>query len=294
MLAKTIASLLDKTVTTHPNRPALLSPFQSQSYTYSQLQSKTNALAGFLTTFGYQTNDVLISDLPNTSENLILQIACNRAGIRYGTAKNIESMAQFPKVKGAVCASSSGFLSETNLPLPYLGGDYLVDLMENGLEEYSQEDFDEQNEESVHAYYGNTVGYTNRMALEQGRAAAEELVMTEQDVVCVSITLCHAFGIGSAVCSALERGASIVLPAVGGIQGCGVPSERAGATFEVLESEKCTLLFADTHTLKALPDDPMKLHLRGGVCKIGSGSTFLEEKRKYGGVSLKTIGKVEA
>jgi acyl-CoA synthetase (AMP-forming)/AMP-acid ligase II len=293
MLAKTIASLLDKTSIAHPNRLALISPFQSQFYTYTQLQYKTNALAGFLTTYGYQTNDVLISDLPNISENLILQIACNRAGIRYGTAKNLESMAKFPKVKGAVCASSTGFLSETNLPLPYLGGDYLLDLIENGLEEFSQEDFDEEEEDGVHAYYGSTAGYTNRMALEQGREAAEQLVMNEQDVVCVSITLCHAFGMGSAVCSALDRGASIVLPAVGGIQGCGVPSERAAATFQVLESEKCTLLFADTHTLKALPDDPMKLYLRGGVCKIGSGSTFLEEKRKYGGVSLKTIGKVE-
>ena len=82
-----------------------------------------------------------------------------------------------------------------------------------------------------------------------------------------------------------------MLPAVGGIQGCGVPSERAAATFDALETEKCTLLFADTHTLKALPDVPEKLNLRGGICKIGSGSTILEETRKYGGIKLKTMGE---
>lgn len=96
----------------------------------------------------------------------------------------------------------------------------------------------------------------------------------------------------SGVCSAFSRGASIVLPAVGGIQGCGIPSERAKATHNVLESEKCTLLFADTHTLKALPEGLMGLNnLRGGICKIGSGSEFLEETRVYGGVTLKTMGK---
>ena len=241
---------------------------------------------------------MLISDLPNISENLILQLACNRVGVHYGTAKSLESMAKFPKVKGAVCTSSSGFLAETNLPIPYLGGDYLLDLINNNndglLDEYSEEDYDELDENAPHAFYNSTSPYTNKAALEHGNEAAEQLLMTENDVVCISITLCHAFGMGSAVCSALGTGATIVLPAVGGIRGCGVPSERANATFEVLESEKCTLLFADTHTLKALPDDPMKLCLRGGVCKIGSGSTFLEETRKYGGVSLKTIGKADA
>ena len=83
----------------------------------------------------------------------------------------------------------------------------------------------------------------------------------------------------------------MVLPAVGGIQGCGVPSERAAATFEVLESERCTLLFADTHTLQALPDHPERLNLRGGVCKTGSGSDWLDETKSYGGIKLRTVGK---
>lgn len=294
MLVKTIAAALDAAAIKYPSRVALISPFQTtEKLTFEDLRQKTNALAGFLRAYGYEKSDLLVSDLPNISENLMLQIACNRIGVHYGTAKNIEAMAKFPKVKGAVCATSSGFLADTTLQLPYLNGEFLLDLIQGGLDEFSQEDFEDGNENTPHAFYNTTIPYTNQQALAHGREAAEELIMIEDDVVCISVTLCHPFGMGSAVCSALERGASIVLPAVGGIQGCGVPSERATATFDVLESEKCTLLFADTHTLKALPDKPERLNLRGGICKIGSGSTFLEETRKYGGIKLKTMGKVE-
>lgn len=296
MIVKTIAAALDATAVKYPSRVALISPFQNSSFTFEELRQKTNALAGFLSAFGYEKSDLIVSDLPNITENLILQLACNRLGMAYATAKTIEAMTKFPQVKGSVSATASGFLAETGLPFPYLSGDFLLDLIHNGgLDQYQFEDFEDGAESSPHAFYNTTVPYTNQQALNHGQEAAEELRMTEQDKVCISITLCHAFGMGSAVCSALQTGATIVLPAVGGIQGCGVPSERAAATFDVLKSEKCTLLFADTHTLRALPDNASSygLNLRGGVCKIGSGSTFLEETREYAGVKLKTMGKLE-
>ena len=293
--AKSISGLVDAVASRAPSRIALKSPFQqSQVFTYQQLSETSNALAGFLSLYGYERNDVLMSDLPNISENLLLQLACNRLGVAYGTAKNLEGMAKFPKVKGAVVSSpDSGFLADCVLPLPPLGGDFMLDLIHNGgLDDYQQESFAEQEPDAVHAYYNTpTAPYTNRQAMEQGEEAAFELSMYEKDIICVSITLCHAFGIGSGVCSAFTRGATVVIPAGGGIQGFGVPSERAKATLQVLKDEKCTLLFADTHTLKALPDPPYDLALRGGVCKIGSGTTFLNETRKYCGVSLRTMGK---
>jgi hypothetical protein len=124
--------------------------------------------------------------------------------------------------------------------------------------------------------------------------------MNTDDRVCVSITLYHAFGIGSACSAALQSGAAIVLPAVGGLQGCGVPSQRAKVTLDTLVSEKCTLLFADTHTLKALHDERLtealqkanlSAHLRGGVCKTGSGVDILSETVTLAGVTLETLGK---
>lgn len=80
---------------------------------------------------------------------------------------------------------------------------------------------------------------------------------------------------------------------MGGIHGCGVPSERANATLSVLKSEECTILFADTHTLRALPQqrDGMLPYLRGGAVKVGSGSDFLDDQAYYSGTLLKTVGK---
>merc|ERR1719408_648195 len=131
------------------------------------------------------------------------------------------------------------------------------------------------------------------MALSAGAAAKDKLSMTENDVVLVSITLNHLFGIGSAVSSSLLSGATIVLPDASGVTGCGSPSQRAEATLNYLDSLKCSLLFADTHTLKALKaagQADLK-SLRGGVCKVGSGTDFLEEMEEYAGTSLFTMGK---
>jgi len=304
---RTIAGLVDAAAARNPLKKAVVSPFQGHAFTYEQLCRKSNALANFLRKYGYTSKDLLVSDLPNTTENLLSQLACNRLGVAYATAKDLEGMAKFPKVKGAIVADADsvkgGCLSETNLPLPYLSGDYLLDLIHGGgLDEYDDDDVqaaqagnaDLASQPPPHAFYNSTTPFTNKEALELGDQVAVRLGMSEDDTVCVSITLCHAFGIGSAACSALTAGATIMLPAVGGIRGCGVPSERAQATFDVLKRENCTLLFADTHTLKALPDanDTTLPSLRGGVCKIGSGSDFLDgETRTYAGAELFTMGK---
>ena len=115
---------------------------------------------------------------------------------------------------------------------------------------------------------------TQGAACALGSAAASELAMTHMDRACISITLCHAFGIGSAVGSALLSQAAIVLPAVGGIRGCGDPAQRAKVTRDVLSETSATLVFADSHTLHgldALPPPPEVSKLRGGVVKVGSG-----------------------
>ena len=291
---KTITNLVDAAANRFPSRLAMTSPFQKHKFTYQELSQTSSALAGFLSMYGFEKKDLLVSDLPNTSENLLMQLACNRLGVAYVTAKDMDALAKFPKVKGAICTDSTGYLAETNFPLPCLSGDFLEELIhKGGLDDFSQETADAGDDSTTHAFYNSTVPFTNGDALTLGGDAAFQLAIYEEDVICVSVTLSHGFGFGSACSSAFMMGAAIALPAVGGIRGCGVPSERAAATLEVLQSEKCTLLFADTHTLKALPEPPHDLSLRGGVCKTGSGSDFLEETRTYGGVKLMTMGKKE-
>ena len=173
-------------------------------------------------------------------------------------------------------------------------------------------------------------------ALGLGSELAAKLEVTAADRICCSVTLMHAFGIGSACGAALGSGATLVLPAgscthtkpplplhhhahthhsrtaVGGIRGCGNPTQRAEVTLEVLASTQATVLVGDTHTLRAMAElgqaPPAGLELRTGVIKIGSGSTFLDDVREappgpkggaplpleYAGVSLHAIGKKAA
>lgn len=300
---RTIAGLVDAIAFRSPSKLALISPFQeigTKKYTYGELSKATQAMAAFLSVYGYERNDIIVSDLPNTTENIIVQLACNRIGVGYGTAKSIEGMAkQFVKVKGSISTNSSGFLAETNLPVPYLSGDYVTELIHHGgLKDFFDEIHDNDDVENVsedaHGFYNTDKPYTNSQALYDGKQAHWNLAMSSDDIVCISVTLSHPFGIGSALCSTLLAGGTVALPGVGGIQGCGIPSQRASATYDTLQNENCTLLFADTHTYKALPPNiqPHDLKsLRGGVCKVGSGSDFLNETLSLAGVQLRTMGK---
>ena len=141
-----------------------------------------------------------------------------------------------------------------------------------------------------HAFYNSTSPLTNDTIEELAEDAVRHLELTPSDTACVSITLSHAFGIGSAAAACLSSGASISLPNVDGLHGCGVPSDRAAATLLALE-DGATVLYADTHTLKALPEEVNLPQLRTGVCKISSGADFLEQGSPFAGLNLWTLGK---
>lgn len=69
-------------------------------------------------------------------------------------------------------------------------------------------------------------------------------------------------------------------------------------------SQRCSLLIADVHTLKALPPSEDLVALRGGLCKagavvwrsfsaceVGSGSDFLDVKEAKLGPNNEWLGK---
>jgi len=311
-----------------PKALALAAPRQGVRMSYGELDSKGKALGLALKSYGFERGDVVVSELPNTVENLLLQVACSRLGVAVATAKNDDAVQTLQQggisVKAAIISASSSAISASasTLPLPPIffgaGNDSanvntsavsFEEMMGRTLAEEEDEDGVplEKDFNLAHGYFGSAKPLSTKEVMEHGKKAMDRLSITSDDAVCVSITLCHAFGIGSAVSSALMAGATVVLPAVGGIRGCGVPAQRAEVTLSVLASEACTLLFADSHTLKALPepDESMRsklARLRGGVCKIGSGADFLEgvtsavmggEERElsFAGVQLLAMGK---
>jgi non-ribosomal peptide synthetase component E (peptide arylation enzyme) len=316
VVARSLSRVIDVVAARLPKRMAVLSPVQTDSVvstlTYSELQEATCRLASGLRSIGVTPGSVVLSDLPNVAENLVLQVACDRLGCAMGTVKDaarVEAMKKQIDVRSCVSTSNptlesehifKEIISSSNLPFISVGSgsstsskcvrfESLLECDVSNLEEMSHDD---EAGEVPFAYFNSLNPLQSSEVVELGAAAAERLSLDIEDRVCVSITLCHAFGIGSACTSAFVSGSTVVLPAVGDIHGCGVPSVRAQSTFEVLREQECTILFADKHIIKAFPEaEESELpHLRNGVVKIGSGSEFLNERVEYAGKVFETMG----
>ena len=61
------------------------------------------------------------------------------------------------------------------------------------------------------------------------------------------------------ISAATRQGASVVLPGVTGIRGCGKPTERAELSRVVMDASEATLLLGDAHTLKELAPAVMRV-----------------------------------
>ena len=276
-----------------PTNIALRSQTEALTLTFGELEQRAGATASVLSSSGLEAGQVLISDLQNTSQNLVVQLACSSLGVAYGTAKNDAALAKLTSdldVGGILCtdAPTDGHVAYgVSLILP------AAELQREALE---REDETREGWRATggvnanHAFYNSTSPLTNDAIDELAEDAIRNLKLTPADTACVSITLSHAFGIGSAAAACLSSGACISLPNVDGLHGCGVPSDRAAATLLALE-DGATVLYADTHTLKALPADASLPHLRTGVSKISSGADFLEKSLTFAGVDLWALGK---
>jgi hypothetical protein len=283
-------SLASLVASASPSSLALLAPQQGISWTYAELDRNSRKLAGGLKDLGYRAGGVCISDVPNVAENLLLQLALAHIGASISTppkdADAMKKLVDAHDVQGVVCVDSAAnpVADPQTLPTVELssGGPRspgaavsFAELLEHSPPHAGAP---AATEASLLGSFGGAK-LSHGAAIELGEDAAARLKLTAADRVCCSVTLMHAFGIGSAVTSALVSGATVVLPAVGGIRGCGNPSQRAEVTVQVLSDVRATVLLGDTHTLKAMPRPPppeLSLSLRAGVIKIGSGSSFLE------------------
>jgi hypothetical protein len=75
-MARTLARLVHNFAKQSPMAEAILSPFSTSlpRLTYASLSSRACNLAAALHARSYQPGDVIASDLPNTEDNVILQV----------------------------------------------------------------------------------------------------------------------------------------------------------------------------------------------------------------------------
>ena len=278
--------------------PALLSPQQGVALSYLEIAQQAQGLSMGLKERGVGLGSIVATDLPNVSEALLLYLACARLGAAVATAPNAMVLSTLPTTPiCAVTASNNSWLAEASFQAPAIVAgqpemNSMTALLSSG---YTTDNTVDDGIDRPLGYFGTAIPLMHASALKQGQGMVHYWSIQPSDRICVSITLYHAFGIGSACSAAWQAGATIVLPAVGGLMGCGIPSQRAETTLCTLESQKCTLLFCDTHTMKAFGNESLEKTdlsaLRGGVCKTGSGTTFLKETIMLKGVTLATLGK---
>ena len=127
----------------------------------------------------------------------------------------------------------------------------------------------------IMGYMNTAVGYyTNHQARLLGAEAAHKLNLTSDDNSCIAVTLCHPFGIGSAACSAFCLAPPSRYRRWVASRGVECHPSALLPLYPCWSLKGARFLFADTHTLKALPEASQRLWLRDGVIKIGSGATF--------------------
>ena len=89
-----------------PMALALEAPRQSVLWSYGELHQRVRQLAGGLRELGVGRGDVVASDLPNVTENLLLQLAVAHLGASFASAKDEKSLlAAVGEVRCAVVQS---------------------------------------------------------------------------------------------------------------------------------------------------------------------------------------------
>jgi len=146
------------------------------------------------------------------------------------------------------------------------------------------DDYPVSNDHEASFHYGHAdpaKGIKLTRLLELGDMTVAKLKLTNQDRVCLPLSLNHQMGMGFGVLSALSAGSRVVLPS----------EEDENDTMKTMTEEKCSILFADSHTYKDLPCGSTQW-ARCGVLKVGSGDDFnnANADHKWGNVSFLSVG----
>ena len=258
-------------------REALASPTEGIAWSYADLNNKVHTLAHGLTAAGFKIGDKIGAKLPNSADNVVVQLASAVLGLRVVTVKDA---ALLPEIgcKGWVKVGGDGN-SEPTLTMPdgaSKGQRTLHSVMEEGAARDDGRNFETGIPAAnlaidEFAQYGGVDASCTPLGtlLDIGDNVCSHLSLTEEDVVCVPVNLNHSMGFGFGVVPAILSGASIILPST---------ETSVETTIAALQNQACTILIADSHITKVLVADDVSAtkapSLRGGLVKVGSGESI--------------------
>ena len=262
LLEETIGSAFDRTVAAHPDREALVVPFQGVRLTYRQLAEHVDRLARGLLALGLEAGDRVGMWSPNNAEWVYMQFAAAKVGV---ILVNINPAYQTEELRFALAQSGCRVLVSAT---GFKSSDYaaMVAAVRGSLPELEHvvfldtPDWDElltagdrvspeqlaarsaalTNLDPINIQYtSGTTGFpkgatlSHRNLLNNGHFLGEGFRYTEADRVCIPVPFYHCFGMVIGNLAYLTHATTTVLPA---------PSFDALTTLQTVEAERCTSL----------------------------------------------------
>jgi fatty-acyl-CoA synthase len=260
LLEDTIGTAFDRIVACHPEREALVAPFQGVRLTYRELADRVDQVARGLMSLGLRTGDRVGMWSPNNAEWVYIQFAAAKAGL---ILVNINPAYQTEELRYALDQSGcralvaakafktsdyAGMIAEVRPSLPHLEHIILLETPDwDSLlasadmvapHELAARGQTLTNRDPVNIQYtSGTTGFpkgatlSHRNLLNNGYFLGEGFRYTEADRVCIPVPFYHCFGMVIGNLANLTHGTTTVLPA---------PSFEPLATLQTLQDERCT------------------------------------------------------
>ncbi len=263
LLGDTIGDNLERTVTTHGDREALVDVPSGRRWTYTELLADVDALAKGLLAKGVAAGDRIGIWAPNGPEWTILQYATARVGailVNVNPAYRSHELTYVVNQSGmrmlvsALSHKTSDYramIEEVRSDLPSLTdvvyiGDASWEALVDAGGAVSEDDLAERGaglgpDDPINIQYtSGTTGFpkgatlSHHNILNNGYFVGELLRYTEEDRICIPVPFYHCFGMVMGNLAATSHGACMVIPA---------PSFEPEATLRAVVDEQCTSLY---------------------------------------------------
>lgn len=263
LLEETIGANLERTVTAHPDREALVELWTGRRWTYRAFDTEVRRLACGLLARGIEAGDRVGIWSPNCAEWTLLQYATAKIGAilvnvnpayRSHELEYVANQSGMRMLVSAVEYRSSRYRqmveeSQSRCPalqdVVYLGDPSYDQLLARGAKIGAKE-LEERSaqltpDDAINIQYtSGTTGFpkgatlSHRNILNNGYFVGEMIRYTPQDRVCIPVPFYHCFGMVMGNLACTSHGACMVIPA---------PTFDPLATLTAVAQERCTSLY---------------------------------------------------
>ncbi|OZF06324.1 AMP-binding protein [Rhodococcoides fascians] len=276
LLDDTIGDAFDRTVTSFPDREAVVDVQSGRRWTYATLGSDVDALASAMIDLGVQAGDRVGIWAPNCPEWTIVQIAVAKVGailvainpayraheLEYVLSQSdIGMMFALPSFKSSDYAAMLATAAPQSPALEHVvffGTDQWADLLTRGSRlpaqplAVRQGTLDASDPINIQ-YTSGTTGFpkgvtlSHRNILNNGYFVGDMVGYSERDRICVPVPFYHCFGMVMGNLGAIAHGACVVIPA---------PAFDPATTLLACQQERCTSLYGVPTMFIALLEVP--------------------------------------